>query len=428
MNKQEKSWVWYDWANSAFSMLDAVVIQIFLYDFVLKNTAQESRALSIFGYASSISLAVVAVLALILGNIADFKGYKKKFFTSFLIIAVTVTALMGLIPAGMWVGFMVLYILANVGFSGTNIFYDAFITDVTTNDRMDRISSLGYGYGYIGGALASIISIFPYFLAVLGVISVPYEPAMLLKFAFFVTAAWWLLFSLPMIKNAQQIHYVQPRPHPLRSSFKQLAVTMKKISHYKYAVIFLVAFFFYIDGVHTIIKMASMFGKELINEANSPIPLNLVLLGTLLLVQFVAFPCAILFGKLAEKYSAKVMLMVGIAIYTVITIFAYFIGEWWHFLVLGILVGTSQGGVQALSRSVFGRIIPKKHSTEFFGFFSIFGKVSAIIGPFLIAVINDLTGSPRLSILSLILLFIVGGLLLIRFPMDKAVEAVADEE
>jgi len=428
MNKQEKSWVWYDWANSAFSMLDAVVIQIFLYDYVLKNTAQESRALSIFGYASSISLAVVAVLALILGNIADFKGYKKKFFTSFLIIAVTVTALMGLIPAGMWVGFMVLYILANVGFSGTNIFYDAFITDVTTNDRMDRISSMGYGYGYIGGALASIISILPYFLAALGVISVPYDPAVLLKFAFFVTAAWWLLFSLPMIKNAQQIHYVQPRPHPLRSSFKQLAVTMKKISHYKYAVIFLVAFFFYIDGVHTIIKMASMFGKELINEANSPVPINLVLLGTLLLVQFVAFPFAILFGRLAEKYSAKAMLMVGIAIYTVITIFAYFIGEWWHFLVLGILVGTSQGGVQALSRSVFGRIIPKKHSTEFFGFFSIFGKVSAIIGPFLIAVINDLTGSPRLSILSLILLFIVGGLLLIRFPMDKAVEAVADEE
>ena len=188
------------------------------------------------------------------------------------------------------------------------------------------------------------------------------------------------------------------------------------------------AFFFYIDGVHTIIKMASMFGKELINEANSPIDINLVLLGTLLLVQFVAFPCAILFGRLAEKYSAKVMLMVGIVIYTFITIFAYFIGEWWHFLVLGILVGTSQGGVQALSRSVFGRIIPKKHSAEFFGFFSIFGKVSAIIGPFLIAVINDLTGNPRLSILSLILLFIVGGLLLIRFPMEKAVEAVADEE
>jgi len=428
MNKQEKSWVWYDWANSAFSMLDAVVIQIFLYDYVLKNTAQESRALSIFGYASSISLAVVAVLALVLGNIADFKGYKKKFFTSFLIIAVTVTALMGLIPAGMWVGFMVLYILANVGFSGTNIFYDAFITDVTTNERMDRVSSLGFGYGYIGGALASIISIVPYFLAVTGVITVPYEPATLLKFAFFITAAWWLLFSFPMIKNAQQIHYVKPRPHPFRTSFKQLAVTMKKISRYKYAVIFLVAFFFYIDGVHTIIKMASMFGKELINEANSPIPLNLVLLGTLLLVQFVAFPCAIIFGRLAEKYSAKVMLMAGIGIYTIITVFAYFIGEWWHFLVLGILVGTSQGGVQALSRSVFGRIIPKAHSTEFFGFFSIFGKVSAIIGPFLIAMINDLTGSPRLSVLSLILLFIVGGLLLIRFPMDKAVEAVKDEQ
>jgi len=366
----------------------------------------------------------VAVLALILGNIADFKGYKKKFFTSFLIAAVTVTALMGLIPAGMWAGFMVLYILANVGSSGTGIFYDAFLTDITTNDRMDRISSLGFGYGYIGGALAFIIGILPYLLAVLGVLSVPFAPAVLLKFAFFFTAAWWLLFSLPMIKNVQQVHYVPPRPHPLRSSFKQLAKTMKEISQYRYAVLFLVAYFFYIDGVHTIIKMASMFGKELI--ANSPIDINLVLLGTLLLVQFVAFPFAILFGNLAEKYSAKTMLIAGISVYTVITVFAYFITQWWHFLVLGILVGTSQGGVQALSRSVFGQIIPKEHSTEFFGFFSIFGKVSAIIGPFLIALINDLTGSPRLSILSLIVLFIAGALVLARFPMDKAVKAVGE--
>lgn len=428
MNKQERSWVWYDWANSAFSMLDAVVIQIFLYDFILKDTAVESRAISIFGYASSITLVIAAVVALILGNIADFRGYKKKFFTSFLVLAVMVTAMMGLVPAGVWVVFMVLYILADVGFSGTSIFYDAFITDITTNERMDRISSLGFAYGYIGGALAAIIGIIPYMLSVLGVITFPVDSAALLKFAFFVTAAWWFLFSLPMIKNVQQIHYVEPRPNPFRSSFKQLAETAKKISHYKYAVMFLVAFFFYIDGVHTIIKMASMFGKELIDTASSPIPINLVLLGTLLIVQFVAFPFAILFGKLAEKYSAKVMLMVGIVIYTIITIFGYFISVWWHFLVLGVLVGTSQGGIQALSRSVFGRIIPKKHSAEFFGFFSIFGKVSAIIGPFLIAVINDLTGSPRLSILSLIILFIIGGSVLIRFPMDKAVEAVRDEQ
>jgi UMF1 family MFS transporter len=426
MNKQERSWVWYDWANSAFSMLDAVVIQIFLADFILKNTVAESRALSIFGYASSIALAVVAILALVLGNIADFRGYKKKFFTTFLILAVTVTALMGFIPAGMWVVFMVLYILANVGFSGTNIFYDSFLTDVTTNDRMDRISAMGYGYGYIGGALAFIIGLIPYLLSQFGVVSFSFDTPVLLKFAFYVTAAWWLLFSIPMMKNAEQIHYVQPRPHPLRSSFKQLAETARKVSHYKYAVLFLVAFFFYIDGVHTIIKMASIFGKELITS--SPIDINLVLLGTLLLVQFVAFPFAILFGKLAEKYSAKVMLLVGIVIYTIITIFSYFISAWWHFLVLGILVGTSQGGVQALSRSVFGRIIPKKHSAEFFGFFSIFGKVSAIIGPFLIAIINDLTGNPRIAILSLIALFIAGGLVLVRFPMDKAVDAVKDEQ
>jgi UMF1 family MFS transporter len=313
------------------------------------------------------------------------------------------TGLLSTVNEGQWFFCLFIYVLTAIGFSGSNLFYDSMLVDVTTEDRMDWISTNGFAYGYIGSTIPFIISI----ALIMKPQILGFDSAIIpTKLSFIITALWWFIFSIPLLKNVQQVNYLEPCRKPVKESFLRLIKTFKEIKQYKNIFLFLIAFFFYIDGVHTIISMATIFGKD-INLSNT------TLMVVLLVIQFVAFPFAIIYGKLAQKFSAKIMLFVGIIVYTFVTIYAYFIKSELEFWILGLLVATSQGGIQALSRSLFGKIIPKEKSAEFFGFYNIFGKFAAIFGPLLYGMASQITGNPRFGVLSLIILFIIGGFLMI---------------
>ncbi|CDF57526.1 MFS transporter [Thermobrachium celere] len=404
LNKEEKSWALYDWANSAYSMTVTTTI-LPLYFKMLTDSAliDKSTSTAYWGYANSIATFIVALLAPILGTIADYKGYKKKFFISFFLIGIISTALLSVPNSSAWPLLLFVYILTVIGFSGSNIFYDAFLVDVTSEERMDRVSTMGYALGYIGSTIPFIVCMIIVILAQFNKIPISVYTAS--KISFIITAIWWGIFTIPMIKNVKQKYYIEPEKNPVTSSFKRIYKTFKNIKQHKSLFIFLIAYFFYIDGVDTIIKMSTSYGSDLGISATS-------LLIILLLTQFVAFPFAILYGRLSEKYSTKTMLYVAIIIYTIICIYAYFLKTALDFWILAMLVGTSQGGIQALSRSYFGKLVPKENSNEFFGFYNIFGKFAAIMGPFLVGLVAQLTGETKNGVFSVIILFIIGGILL----------------
>lgn len=408
LNETEKSWVFYDWANSAYSLTVTSTILPLYFKMIFQNAGGEaSLSTAYWGYANSIATLILAILAPILGTIADYKGYKKKFFSVFFLLGVTFTALIPIIPSGYWFILLCFYVVTAIGFSGSNIFYDAFLVDVTTEDRMDKVSTMGFALGYIGSTIPFIISMTLVILAQFNKISLSILSAF--KISFIITAVWWTIFTLPMLKKVKQIHGINIEPNPVKKSFIRMGNTFKNIRSHKQVFLFLFAYFFYIDGVDTIIKMATSYGSDLgINSTT--------LLIILLVTQFVAFPFALLYGKLSEKYKGKNMLYVGIIIYTIICIYAYFLDSTLDFWVLAMLVATSQGGIQALSRSYFGKLVPKENANEFFGFYNIFGKFAAIMGPLLVGIVTQITGSTNNGVFSIILLFIIGGFILIKVP------------
>ncbi|WHY88429.1 MFS transporter [Neobacillus novalis] len=408
MSKPEKSWVFYDWANSAYSIL--ITTAIFpLYFKAAANEAGLAGATSTayWGYANSFATLLISLCAPILGSIADFKGFKKRFFSFFLGLGVVFTLLLAVVPSNQWLILLICYMLTVIGFGGTNIFYDAFLVDVTTEDRMNQISSKGYAYGYIGSTIPFIISIALIILSQKNIIPLPVPVASQVAFA--ITALWWGLFTIPMLKNVKQVYYKERVPNPISNGFKQLFETFKKIKLYRPLFLFLIAYFFYIDGVNTIITMSTAYGSDLGIDSNN---LLIILFAT----QVVAAPFAIIYGKLADKYKGKTMLLVGIFVYIVICSYAYFLKTTLDFWILAMLVASSQGGIQALSRSYFAKLVPKENVNEFFGFYSIFYKFAAILGPFLVGFTAQMTGNTNSGVFSLIVLFIIGGIILLRVP------------
>lgn len=410
-SKEEKSWVFYDWANSAYSIIITTAVFPLFYKAAATNAGvSAANSTAYLGYTIAIATFILAMLGPILGTIADYQGLKKRFFKFFFIMGVVSTALLAFIPTEKWWLLLVCYTFTAIGFAGANVFYDAFLVDVTTEKRMNRISSYGFGIGYIGSTIPFIICIAIIILAQNEIL--PITTTLASKIAFLITAVWWGVFTIPMLKNVHQLFYIEREPNPIVNSFKRLGQTFKEISKYKALFLFLLAYFFYIDGVGTIISMSTVYGNDLGISTTS-------LLIILFVTQVVAAPFAILFGKLAERFTAKKMLYVGILIYMIVCTYAYFLKTTLDFWILAMLVATSQGGIQSLSRSYFAKLVPKEKSNEFFGFYNIFGKFASIMGPLLVGVTAQITGHSKYGVFSLIILFFIGIIILARVPDPK---------
>ena len=408
-SKTEWSWILYDWANSVYATNIAAAIFPILYSQI---AGKGTTADLLYGYAVSLANLLVAVLSPYLGAIADFKGMKKKLWTGFLILGVAFTAVMGLV--GSWQMMLIGFVLSRIGFSGANLFYDSFLTDVTTPQRMDRVSSWGFAMGYIGGSTIP-------FLISIGIMLAMKQSELSMRLGVLIVPVWWLVFSIPFMKNVRQVSYVDTPPRELGSAaWKNTVATFRRILKNKAVLFFLLAYFFYIDGVDTIISMATKYGNTLGLGA-----IGMIL--ALMVTQLVAMPCSILFGSLAQKHGALKLIAFAVGLYTLITVVGFAMGFLvdFHdtlgltmekavsvssilFWVLATLVGTVQGGIQALSRSYFGRLIPPERSGEYFGFMDIFGKFACVIGPALYELFYGLTGKACFGILSLILLFVLG--------------------
>ncbi len=412
--KEEKSWVFYDWANSAYSIIiTTAVFPLFYKASATDAGVSAADSTAYLGYTIAIATFILAILGPILGTIADYQGFKKKFFTFFFSLGIIFTASLAFIPSNQWLLLLICYTITAVGFAGANVFYDAFLVDVTTEERMNQVSARGFGIGYIGSTIPFIISIAIIMLAQQKII--PLSTTMASQLAFLLTALWWGLFTIPLFRNVRQRYYIKREPKPVMNSFKRLHHTFKNIRQYRALFLFLIAYFFYIDGVGTIITMSTAYGTDLGISATN-------LLIILFVTQVVAAPFAMIYGKLATKFSAKKMLYVGISIYIIVCIYAYFLETTLDFWILAMLVATSQGGIQALSRSYFATLVPKEKANEFFGFYNIFGKFASISGPLLVGVTAQVTGSSSSGVFSLIILFIIGILLLSRVPEPKKVE------
>jgi UMF1 family MFS transporter len=406
LSREERSWIMVDCGNSAYSM--AVTTALLPIVFGMFENVKSSMDL---GYFNSIASIFVAVLSPILGTIADYRDKKKRFFIFFTALGVLATAALAFVPpsSGQWQLLVFFFVLSAVGFAGSNIFYDAFLVDITSDERMDKVSSSGFAFGYIS-------SVIPFGISLALIFFMGMDKAIGYQIGFIITALWWGLLTLPMIKDVKQRHFIEPEPRPVFNSFKRLAATFKNIRQHKIVFVFLAAYFFYIDGVDTIIKMVVPYATSVLGDDSLG---TFTLLGILLVIQIIAFPCAILYGNLAKRFSARTMIIVGIVTYIISCIAAYFISSVWHIFILGAMIGSAQGGIQALSRSYYAKIVPKEKSNEFFGFYNIFGKFSAIVGPTVMSLTATVTGSARWSILGIIPLFVIGFFIFITLPLEQ---------
>ena len=395
LTKLEKYWILYDVGNSAFVMLVSTIIPIYFKNVASSEGITLANSTAYWGYAMSVSTLIVAILGPVLGAVADTDGYKKPLFTIFLMLGVIGCAALSL-PVS-WIGFLVIFVFAQTGISASMIFYDAMLSDVTSDERMDLLSSHGYAWGYIGSCIPFTASL----LFILSADKIGISASVATGIAFFITALWWLLMSLPLIKNYKQLNFVVIEKAPFSTAFKRLAGTFKDVKKHKDILIFLIAYFFYIDGVHTIIGMATSYGKDVGISDNN-------LLLALLLTQVVAFPFAIIFGKLSKKYKTTDLIKTCIIGYFLIALFALQLDKAWEFWFLAVCVAMFQGAIQALSRSYFAKLVPKERSSEYFGFYDIFGKGASFTGTMLMGITTQITGNSKFGVLAISFMFIIG--------------------
>lgn len=398
LTKLEFKWICYDMGNSAFILLVATILPIYFNYLSSSQGVAEHNYLSYWSYAASISTLIVALAGPILGTLADYKDHKKKIFLTTAMLGALALACFW-IPSS-WFAFLVLFIAAKVAYSLSLIVYDSMLTDITTEERMDAVSSKGYAWGYIGSVVPFIISLV--FVLMYDKMGMTLKTAMMI--AFILNAVWWIAFTLPLVKSYKQKYYIEPEAHPALDTFARLKDTLMKAKEQKKVFLFLFAFFFYIDGVYTIIDMATAYGTSLgLNTTG--------LLLALLLTQIVAFPASLTFAVLSKTKDTASLIKVAIIAYFLIALFAVQLDKQWEFWVLAVAVGCFQGGIQALSRSYFAKIIPENASGEYFGLFDICGKGASFLGTMLIGVVTQITGKQNLGVAALSIMFVIGYLI-----------------
>ena len=395
LTKAEKDWILYDVGNSAFILLVSTVMPLYFNSLGEKDGLSSVSYLAYWGYAASAATLCVAFLGPVIGTITDFKGFKKPIFFVSVLAGSTLCFMMGFISH--WLMFLIFFIIAKAVYSSSIIFYDSMLGDITTEERLDSVSSSGYAWGYIGSCIPFVLSL----AVILGGKQIGISGSLAMTIAFTITAVWWFVFSLPLLKTYKQNHYIENTKNAIAESFKRLGNTLKNATKHKKIFLFLISFFFYIDGVYTIIDLATAYGTALGLSSTS-------LLLALLLTQIVAFPAALTFGRLAQKFDTTRLILLCIFAYLGIAIFAIFLDTQAEFWILAVCVGLFQGGIQALSRSYFTKIIPAEQSGEYFGLMDICGKGAAFLGTASVSLVSQLTGSISAGVGSIAIFFVLG--------------------
>ncbi len=422
-----RAWALYDWGISGMQTIVMTAVFPIFFVKVAAASIDPERASAWWGYVNTIGAVLIAVSAPVLGALADFKAAKKKFLVAFMLLGAGATAAMFFIQRGEMVFASITFILSLAGATGSMTFYESLLPHIADESEVDRVSTAGYAMGYIGGGLLLAAALFviqkPEVLGLPhGAGLSPSDATLPVRLSFIAVAAWWIAFAIPVLRAvAEPPRALEPDEAtvvaPIRASFRRLGTTLRELRDYKQAFMMMLAFTIYNDGIQTIIKMASVYGTELkIDQAQ--------LIAAILLVQFIGVPAAFAFGGIAGKLGAKRSIFLGLLVYTAICIFGYFLQTARDFWILAIAVGLVQGGTQALSRSLFSTLVPKHKSGEFFGFFSVFEKFGGILGPLAFAVAAQLSGNSRVAILSVILFFFIGAILLLRVD-EKAGAAAA---
>ncbi|MBU2514245.1 MFS transporter [bacterium] len=411
------SWALYDWANSAFATTVMAGFFPLFFKAYWANQSNVTESTFYLGLANSTASIIVAAIAPFLGAIADRGTAKKKFLTLFIFLGVVSTGCLWMVQQGHWQLAATLYVLATIGFSGGNIFYDSLLPGVATKKKVDYASSLGFSLGYLGGGLLFAVNVFMFQKPAL--FGIPDQPTAI-KLSFLSVAVWWAVFSIPVWLWVKEPKIYKPIGivEAFRQGFGQIRDTLKETRHLKVVGLFLAAFWLYIDGVDTIIRMAVDYGISIGFPASS-------LILALLLVQFVAFPATLLFAWVAGKIGAKQAILFAIFAYSCITILGAFMTQQWHFYTLAVMIGFFQGGIQAISRSLYSRIIPPEKSAQFYGLYNMMGKFAAVIGPALMGTITLISGSNRVGILSILILFVSGFIILLKVNIKEGEEMAA---
>lgn len=395
MNSLEKKWVLYDVANSAFTLLVATIMPIY-FNFISSSAGiSDVDYMAYWGYATSAATLIVAFLGPVLGTVSDFKNRKKKFFMLAVLLGAFGCVALGMIQSWLW--FILLFIITKSAYSLSLVFYDAMLTDITTEDRMDQVSSNGYAWGYIGSCVPFVLCLV--LVLMYDKIGLTLSTAMAIAFA--LIAIWWFVLTIPLFKSYEQLHYIEEQDHIIKATWSRLATVFKDLKKNRKVFMFLIAFFFYIDGVYTIIDMATAYGSALGFDSTG-------LLLALLLTQVVAFPAAITFGKLAAKYPNHRLILICITAYLLIALYAIQLDQQYEFWILAFFVGLFQGAIQSLSRSYFARLIPPEKSGEYFGLYDICGKGAAFLGTFIVSFVSQLTNSMNLGVGAIAIMFVLG--------------------